>query len=74
MRGENTGLLPTRWTVRWGGRGREELARAERQVRGEDSREERVRPWGEVRQVEGDTWSTASSIVAGSLVVQRIIN
>ena len=45
-------LLPTRWTVRWEEGVQEEL-RAERQVRGEERREERVLPSGVWSETSG---------------------
>ena len=45
--------------------------RAERHVRGEERREERLLPWGDSRQVSGYSKERASAMVSGTLELGR---
>ena len=65
-------LLPTRWTVRWE-EGVQEDLRAERQVRGEERREERVLPSGVWSETSGERRESASFILVGSLTLESEI-
>ena len=45
--------------------------RAERHVRGEEMREERLLPWGDAREVSGYSKERASAMVPGTLELGR---